>query len=227
MLHAVLQIFLYGALAGASPTAFAATITVMHSGRAKALAFAIGFVSAQLATCSLLVAIDIEVGGRRNHHPGIQFVLEAAVAVTLVWLAVRVRRRDPAAREPGTRRTHRLLERLDRLHLLTAATAGLVLGIGVPKRLGLAVLAAATINTAGVRPSMQAFLTAIYVAVATAVVWVPVLLLVLFGDRAIALMKRSEDEFIRRQPGVTIHALQLLAALFALDAARVLVTEIL
>ena len=111
--------------------------------------------------------------------------------------------------------------------MLTAATAGLVLGIGVPKRLGLAVLAATAINTVGVRPSLQAVLTAVYVAVATAIVWAPVVLYILFGDRAIALMKRTETEFNRRQPHVTVRALQLLAAVFALDAAGVLATQIL
>jgi Sap, sulfolipid-1-addressing protein len=228
MVHAVLQILLYGVLAGASPVAFAATITVMQAGRAKALGFGIGFVTAQLVTCSLFVAIDVAAAGsKRKHHPGIQFALEVAVAVGLIWLAERIRRRPPTEGEAGTQRTRKLLQRLDRLRLLTALTAGVVLGIGVPKRLVLALLTATTINTAGIRPSLQALLVVIYVAVATAIVWVPVVLFILFGDRAIRLMKHTQDEVIRRQPHVTVHALQLLAAIFALDAAGMLVTQIL
>jgi hypothetical protein len=84
------------------------------------------------------------------------------------------------------RRTRKLLERLGRLRLLTAFTAGVVLGIGVPKRLLLAALTATTISTAGVRSSGEALLVVVYVAIATAIVWVPVMLFILFGNRAIA-----------------------------------------
>jgi Sap-like sulfolipid-1-addressing protein len=227
MFHALLQVALYGVLAGASPMAFAASITVMQAGRAKALGFGIGFVSAQLVTCSLFVGIDVAAAGsRRHHHPGIQFVLEVAVAVALIWLAGRIRRRAPSEGEAGSGRTRKLLERLDRLRLLTAVTAGVVLGIGVPKRLVLALLTATTINSAGIRPSGQAALVLVYVAIATAIVWVPVVLFIVFGNRAITLMKHTQDEVIRRQPHVTVHALQLMAAMFALDAAGVLMTQI-
>ena len=67
----------------------------------------------------------------------------------------------------------------------------------------------------------------IYVAVATAIVWLPVALFILFGDRAITLMRHSQDEVVRRQPQVTVHALQFLAAVFAIDAAGMLLTQIL
>jgi Sap, sulfolipid-1-addressing protein len=228
MLHAVLQVILYGVLAGASPTAFAAAITVMQAGRAKALGFGIGFVAAQLLTCSLFVGIDIAAVGTKQqpHHPLVQFVLEVGVAAALIWLAARVRRRPASEGEAGARRTRKVLARLERLRLLTSVTAGVVFGIGVPKRLVLTLLTASTINTAGVRPSAQALLVVVYVAVATAIVWVPVTLFILFGDRAIAMMRRSQDELIRRQPHVTIHALQFLAAVFALDALGLLLKEI-
>jgi hypothetical protein len=149
------------------------------------------------------------------------------VAVALIWLSERLRRRAPSADEAGTERTRKLLERLGRLRTITAVTAGVVLGIGVPKRLLLAALTAATINTAGVRSSGEALLVVVYVAIATAIVWVPVVLFMVFGDRTIALMTQAQEEVIRRQPRVTVHALQLLAALFVLDALGVLVTQIL
>src|SRR4051812_44027034 len=113
MLQTALQVLLYAVLAGLSPLAFAATIAVMHAGRPKALAFGIGFVAAQLVTCSLFVAIDLVArGSSRKHHPGIQVVLEAAVAVALVWFARRIRRRPPTKAEASSERARRLLERL-------------------------------------------------------------------------------------------------------------------
>jgi hypothetical protein len=228
VLQDVLQILLYAVLAGASPLAFAATITVMQAGRIKALGFGIGFVGAQLATCWLLLELDVAASGRqRTQHPGIQVALEVMVAIVLVWLARRRSNRALTAGEIGSDRTRRVLERLGRLRLSTAVIAGIVLGIGVPKRLILALLTATTIDAAGVRPSVQAVLVTAYVAIATALVWAPVVAFIVFGDGAIALMRRAQDEVVRRQPQVTIRSLQLLAALFALDALGVVVTQLL
>ena len=227
MLHALLQVLLYAVLAGLSPLAFAATIAVMHAGRPKALAFGVGFVAAQLLTCSLFVVIDVSAtGSGRKHYPGVQAALEAGVAVALIWLAGRVRRRGVVKGEGTNQRTSRLLERLGRLSLLTTLAAGVVLGVGVPKRLVLAALAATAISTAGLHSSVEAVLVVFFAVVATALVWVPVILFTLFGEQVVALMKRAQEEVERRQPQVTVYALLLLAAMFAIDAADVLLTQI-
>ena len=227
MLHALLQVLLYAVLAGLSPLAFAATIAVMHAGRPKALAFGIGFVAAQLLTCSLFVVIDVSAtGSSRKHYPGVQATLETGVAAGLIWLAGRVRRRGVVKDEGTNERTSRLLGRLGRLSLLTTLGAGVVLGIGAPKRLVLAALAATTISSAGLHSSGEAVLVVFFAAVATALVWVPVILYTLFGEQVVALMKRAQEEVVRCQPQVTVYALLLLAAMFAIDAAGVLLTQI-
>ena len=63
-----------------------------------------------------------------------------------------------------------------------------------------------------------------YVAVATALVWGPVVLDVLLGERAIALLESAQGEVGRRQPQVTVYVLLVLAALLAADAVGVLLT---
>jgi hypothetical protein len=145
----------------------------------------------------------------------------------LIWLAGRVRRRGVVKGEGTNERTRRLLERLGRLSLLTTLGAGVVLGIGVPKRLVLAALAATAISTAGLHSSVEAVLVVFFAAIASALVWVPVILFTLFGEQVVALMKRAQEEVVRRQPQVTVYALLLLAAVFAIDAGGVLLTEIL
>jgi hypothetical protein len=67
-------------------------------------------------------------------------------------------------------------------------------------------------------------LVVVYVVIATALVRGPVILDVLLGKRAIALMKGAQDEVERRQPQVTVYALLALAALLAVDAVAVLLT---
>ncbi len=226
MIHAVIQLLLYGLLAALSPLAFTATIAVTQSGRLKALAFGAGFVVTQLLTCSLFVIAGVAVTGvRTKGHPGVQVLLGAALALALGWAALQVRRRPPKAGE-ASERTQALLERLGRLRFLTAVVAGLVLGIGGPKRLVLTAFAATTITTAGVRDSSEVALVVVYVALATAVVWAPVILFVLLGERAVALMKAAQGDVGRRQPDVTAHALLLLALLFGLDAIGVLLSQV-
>ena len=227
MLHAAIQLLLYGLLACLSPLAFAATIAVTQAGRLKALGFGTGFVAAQFLTCALFVGIGVAAtGDGTRSHPGIQVLLEVALAVTLGGVALRVRRKPPTEGEGSSERTRAVLERLGRLHFLTAILAGLFLGIGGPKRLLLTAFAATTITTAGLSNSGKAAFVVLYVALATALVWGPVILFVLLGERAVALMKGAQEEVARRQPVVTVYVLLLLAALLAIDAIGVLVSQV-
>ena len=141
-----------------------------------------------------------------------------------------VHRRHPTSNESATAherskaRTQALLERLSRLRVLTTVVAGFLLGIGGPKRLVLTSLAATTIVSAGLRDANQAGLVVVYVTLATALVWGPLILFLLLGNRVIALMEDAQDDIGRRQPQVTVYALLILAALLVLDAASVLLT---
>ena len=230
MLHAAIQVVLYGLLAGLSAVGFAATLAVMPSGRLKAFGFGAGFVGAQILTCSVLVIFGIAETGSRASHPDLRAALEVALALVLVALALVVHRRpakttdSATAHERSKARTQALVERLSRLRVLTTVVAGFLLGIGGPKRLVLTCLAAATIVTAGLGDADQTALVAVYVTLATALVWGPLILFVLLGNRVIALMEGAQGEVGRRQPQVTFYALLILAALLVLDAVSVLLT---
>ena len=229
MLHAAIQVVLYGLLAGFTALGFAATLTVMPSGRLKALGFGAGFVGAQILTCSVLVVFGIAVAGEKS-RPDLRAALEVALALVLIALALVVHRKPPTTNESRTAherskaRTQALLERLSRLRMLTTVAAGFLLGIGGPKRLVLTSLAATTIVTAGLGDINQAALVVVYVTLATALVWGPLILFLLLGNRVIALMEDAQDDIGRRQPQVTVYALLVLGSLLALDAAGVLLT---
>ena len=229
MLHAGVQVVLYGLLAGFTALGFAAALTVMPSGRLKALGFGAGFVGAQILTCSVLVILGIEVASGKS-HPVLRAALEVALALVLAALALALRRRSATgndgatARERSKARTQALLERLRRLRILTTVVAGFLLGIGGPKRLVLTSLAATTIVTAGLGDGDQATLVVVYVTLATALVWGPLILFLLLGNRVVALMEDAQDDIGRRQPQVTVYALLILAALLVLDAVSVQLT---
>ena len=223
MLHATIQVLVYALLAGLSPVAFAATMTVMPAGRLKTVAFGTAFVLAQLFTCSLFVVLGVAATrSERASHPRLHAVLELTLAAALSWLAVQVRRKAAAPSEQRSVRTQELLERLGRLRVLTTLLAGVLLGIGGPKRLVITALAASTITTAGLDDSREGLLVVLYVAIASVLVWAPTILFVFFGNRAVASMKRAQTEVSRRQPNVTVYALLFIAALLTIDAIGVL-----
>lgn len=223
MVHALLQLLLYALLASFSALGLAATIAAMQTGRLKALAFGAGFLSGQLFTCTLLVAIGGATVGSNDRHPRVQAVLELLIAVALIVLAVRVRARGPIERMGAANARGRvLLERLGRLRMLTMVLAGLLLGIGGPKRLLLTAFAATTISTAGVGGVREPALVVWYVALGSAIVWAPVVLFFVLGERIVRLMSRAQEALARHQKEAIVYALFVLAAFFAVDALTVL-----
>ena len=233
MLDASIQVLLYGLLAGSSALAFAATLAVMPGGRLKTSGFGAGFVGAQALTCSVFVTIGVaSVGSGSKSHAGVRVALELALAVALFALAFRFRQRPPNTNSPsspteraGAARTHALLKRLGRLHFLTTFIAGLLLGVGGPKRLVVTSLAATTIVAAGVGDAQMAALSVVYVTLATALVWGPAVVFLLFGQRVIGLMEGAAGKVAHRQPRITIYALLALATLLVVDALSVLLTQ--
>ncbi len=223
MIHATIQLLLYALLAGFSALAFAATIAVMQAGRLKTLGFGTGFVLGQLFTCSLFVIFGVVVtGASKRTHSALLATLELLLALLLIAVALRVRRAPPVETEGSSERTQAVLERLSRMRFLTTSFAGFVLGIGGPKRLLLTALAATAITTAGVRDAGEAALVVWYCALATVLVWGPVIVYVLLGDRAVGVMTRAQQRLARRQPGVKVYALLVLAGILILDAVSLL-----
>ena len=223
MIHATLQLLLYALLAGFSALAFAATLAVMQAGRLKTLGFGTGFVIGQLFTCSLFVIVGVVVtGASKRTHSALLATLELLLALLLIAVALRARRAPPVETESSSERTQAVLERLSRMRFLTTSIAGFLLGIGGPKRLLLTALAATAITTAGVRDAGEAALVVWYCALATVLVWGPVIVYVLLGDRAVGVMTRAQQEVARRQPGVKVYALLVVAGMLILDALSLL-----
>jgi hypothetical protein len=224
MIHATLQLLFYALLAGFSALAFAATIAVMQAGRLKTLGFGTGFVIGQVFTCSLFVILGVVVtGASKRTHSVLLATLELLLALILIAAAARFRRAPRVDTEGSSERTQAVLERLGRMRFLTTSIAGLVLGIGGPKRLLLTALAATAITTAGLGDAAEAALVVWYCALATVLVWAPVIVYVLLGDRAVGVMTRAQQRVAGRQPGVKVYAFLVLAAILILDAISLLV----
>jgi hypothetical protein len=114
-----------------------------------------------------------------------------------------------------------VLTRLEHLNLLEVFGAGAVLALG-PKRLGLTVLVTATIAGGELGAIAATSLTATYVVIATALVTVPVVLAIVFGNRAEQWMLGVEHWLSSHRRSLTAYPLTILGVLIVVDAALAL-----
>ncbi len=215
---AALQLVPYALVAALSPLGFAATLAVMGSGRLKALTFGCAFIVGQLIACAALVLIGAAAvpGGRDTRHPTLQAVLEIGFGLALLLLAASVRRQH-SPRHGSSARTKAALERLGHLHFTTALAAGALLGIGGPKRLVLSALAATSIAASGVSEGQEGVLIVWYTALATLLVWAPIVGFELFGEHAVTTLDRGQRWMSEHQRQVIFYPLVLLALVLVAD----------
>ncbi len=217
MVGELLRLIPYALVAALSPTAFAATLAVIASGRLKALGFGIGFVAGQVLALAVLLWIgSAALPQRDTSYPKVEAVLEFALAAGLLWLAARVRRRVPRASHGQSERTRKVLARLGRMRVVTAVAGGVLLGIGA-KRLVLSALAAGSIAASGVGSGSEGTLVGWYTLLATSVVWIPVAVFVLFGEKAVAWLAATQARLVQRQSQVVFFVLVIMAALLVVD----------
>ncbi len=222
-MNAAIQLIPYALIAALSPLGVAATVTVMRTGRLQAFGFALGVVVGQLLACALLVALGaVTISGRTKAHPTFQGFLALGLGVALLVLAVVVRRHPESLKRSSSGRSHAALDRLRRVHLLTASGLGLLLGIGGPKRLVLTALASAVIAAAGTSGSDKAALVVWYGLLATALVWLPVVAFLLLGDLVIARLDRALEWLALQRSTVTVYTLVVVGLVLVVNAAVLL-----
>ena len=196
MIAVSFRILLYALVAATSPLALGATVAVLKSehGRLNGAAFALAFVVAQTIVTALVLAFDVaSVPELEDGHGTLGSLLALAVGIALLVTSAYVAR-HPRHHEdrPPSPRAQRLLTRLGRLSPWTALVVGALLGVGGPKRLTITILVAATLSAAALAPSEEVGLGLFYVVLATVLVWLPVLLVIVFGDRATAWMAEAQ-----------------------------------
>lgn len=183
----MLNILLFALVSASSPLALGAALVVLTHGRGRVngVAFAIGFIAGQVACFLLAFGLGAFTVPGGNHPAVIAWFLIVFGAGLLV-MAVHVRRHrnEPVRVRAPSPRMDALRARLGRLRPLSALGVGTVLGIGGPKRITITIFAAAAIDSAGLSHPSALGLAVLYVAVATCLVWMPVLLYVLAGARA-------------------------------------------
>lgn len=214
-----IDLLIYALVATATPLGLAATLVVIESGRSISLVFALAFVAAQTLTCSLVVLLGVSARPTPVHdHSALRSWLELGFGVVLIAAALAVRRRG-AKRTPHSTA---LLERLHRLRPGTSLAAGLALGIGGPKRLVVTILAGSSIAASAARGSHVGVLVILYSLVATLLVWLPVLVFVIAGDRVLGLLHAAERLLVEHEQEIAFWSLLVVGAFASAHAALTL-----
>jgi MFS family permease len=185
------QILLYALIAAASPSAVLATLAVLSSerGRVNGIIFMVGFVLSQSVTLVAVYLLGWFANDRARPTINAWVELAAGVAVLVLSLTRPELRKPRVRRSSSSPRTKALLERLRRVTPGVSLGIGALLGVG-PKRLVLTIIAAGTLALSASSGMRTLRLGGVYVAVATIIVWLPVVYSAILGRRAEDLVAR-------------------------------------
>ena len=220
----LLTVVAYGLIAAVSPLALAATLAVLNTRtpRLNGVVFAIAFLLSGALVVVLVIAIGSIAAPGRGGSSTAAASLELLLGLLLIAGGLRASRRpttELAPSEERTRsRTSALLERLGRLNAKTALGAGVLLGIGGPKRLTVSIVAATAIAAAGLTAQGEAAQTALYVLLGGVLVWLPISLFVVAGRRSRAWFSASEAWLTSHERAIVTLLLFLFGVLLILDA---------
>jgi hypothetical protein len=220
-----LRIVLYALLAGLSPLALLSTLAVLGSGRGRAngIVFAIAFLVTQSIVLLLVVLLGSAATPGDRSHDTVASALELTLGLGLLGLGWRGRRAAPKPETARRSRIEGLLGRLDRMNPTATFSVGALLGIGGIKRLTITLFAGTTIALAALLPVEEFGLGSLYVGIAGLLVWAPVAVYLVAGDRADGLAKRARSWLATNEQAATSVSMIVFGALLAGDAVARLV----
>ena len=219
MVNAAVHLIPYALVAAVSAITFAATLAVIESGRLTALGFGTGLVLGQFVTVGAFLLIGGTWMPSSSHeYTKVVGVIELVAGAALLFWALRLHGRPPPLETKRSEsRSKKLLERLHRVHIVTAAVVGFLLGIGGPKRLVLDALASGSIATSGIEGTKETVLAVWYTALATILVWAPVLTFVVFGKRAVDAIEATQRWVSEHRAAMRVYALVFLGVILIAD----------
>ncbi len=207
-METALQILIYAVIAAASALAFASTLTVLKSRRARVngLIFAAAFLLGEAAIW--VVALELGAAGSLNEgDQSAVAVLKLILGVLLLAAAWRLHRHVAPPDRASGERTRALLARLERLTPTMAFSVGVLLGIGGPKRLTITLVAAATLSVSGLTTDERVLLVVLYVLVAGVLVWAPVGFYLVAGTKATDWLTHAQEWLTSKQRTLTFYGL--------------------
>jgi hypothetical protein len=170
-----------------------ATFVVIRSERPRpnSIAFLIGFLLGTTVAAILGLILGDAAIERLDSHETIEGVLALLLGLALIAAGLRTRR-APSPPDIESSRGSAMMARLGHVRPGAALSVAGLLGFGGPKRLILTLLAMASLSRADLGSVENLTLVVLYVAVATALVSVPVTIVIVGGTRAATIVGRGE-----------------------------------
>lgn len=189
MIYTGAQVLFYALCAALSPMILAATFLVLRSERPRrnGIAFLSGFVIGTAIACVVGLVLGDAFVERLDAHDTFKSVVTLGLGLVLIAVGLQARHAPPQP-EARSSRAAAILATLGNVGpAATFSMAGL-LGFGGPKRLVLTLLAMTAVSQASLRNVVDLTLVALYIAVATVLVSVPVVLVIIAGEHAAELL---------------------------------------
>ena len=192
-------------------------ILTTDGGKARGLAFALGWIAGLSAVgATVLVVADSagasEAGSPADWVSGLKLVLAAALLV-LAWKQIRPSPKGTAKPEPAW------MTRLDSLHPMASGGLGAALAALNPKNLLLAVAGATEIAQADLPGTQQVATYAAFVACASLGIAIPLAISVALGVRGRPILERLKGTLTR-------HMAMLVAVLCSLIALKLVIEAV-
>lgn len=219
MIYVGAQVIFYALVAAASPLVLAATFLVIRSDkpRRRGIAFLSGFVIGTIIACVMGLFLGMTFVERLDSHDKVKVVVTLLLGIALLVVGMRARRATEPA-QPRSSRASAILASLGNVGpAATFSMAGL-LGFGGPKRLVLTFLAMASVSEASIRYIFDLTLVAMYLVVSTALVSVPVVLVVIAGERAAVVLARGQTWLVDHATQLRVWLSLGLGAALVVDA---------
>lgn len=218
MIEATFRILLLALVAGASPIAIVATLAVLTSrrGRTNGIAYLTGFGLGQAIAFVIAYAVGSVASGHGDRRgAGLVELLLGAGLLAIAW---RQRRPRAPAASSGPSRTDAVLRRLQGLRPGTAFAVGALLGFGGFKRLSITLVAGATVASADLPGVQSLALAVVYILVSGLLVWFPVVVYVIAGADADALMMSARRWVAANDQRLTLYSTTVFGVLLIGDA---------
>lgn len=142
--------------------------------------------------CGVGLLIGEAAVERLDKHGALEAAVTLLLGVLLVLLGLRSRHAPPRP-ENESSRAGAILTGLSHVGPAAAFSMAGLLGFGGPKRLLLTLLAMGSISEATYGDAGDVALVLVYIGIATALVWAPVGVVVIAGERAAAIIERSQS----------------------------------
>jgi len=183
------HVLFFALAAAASALTLTATLVVLRSRRPRTngVAFLSGFLVGTTVACGLGLALGQAAVDRLDSDETFETAVTLLLGAALLVVGLRARHASPRPQSQGSRASA-IMAGLANVRPAAAFSMAGLLGFGGPKRLVLTFLAMASISDAGLGDVADLTLVVVYIAVATALVSVPVGIVIVAGDRAAGLL---------------------------------------